>query len=423
MIRVLVVGGGAREHALVWACRESVLPEEVLCAPGNGGTAGQAENVPLRPDDAEGLLRLIVDRSIELVVLGPEAAVVAGVADRCSDLGIACFGPTADAGRVESSKTFAKALMDEAGIPTARWQSGGAGDRDALLVFARDLGGACAVKADGLAAGKGVTVCNDLDEAARALDASLSGARFGEAGARVVVEERLTGREVSVLALCDGERVRMLPAACDYKRALEGDRGELTGGMGAYSPPLHLDPEALLDEAREVVIEPAVAALAARGTPYRGCLYAGLMLAPDGMRVLEFNARFGDPEAQVVLPLVAEDLVELMGACAVGNLPAGSVRLHRGAAVGVVLASAGYPGTVTTGHVISGLDHREHHHGHVFHAGTARDADGTIRTAGGRVLTVVGRGDDVPEARRRAYARAAEIAFDGMTSRSDIAVP
>jgi phosphoribosylamine--glycine ligase len=420
---VLVLGGGAREHALVWACRQSVLPEAVLCAPGNGGTCAQAENVALRADDADGVTRLVRDRAIELVVLGPEAAVAAGIADRCAELGVACFGPTRDAGRIESSKAFAKQLMDGAGIPTARWQAGGATARGDLLAFARELGGACVVKADGLAAGKGVAVCDDIVQAARALDACLRDQRFGEAGATVVVEERLAGREVTVQAFCDGENVRMLPPACDYKRALEGGRGENTGGMGAYAPPLHLDPEALLETARVEVMEPAVAALAARGTPYRGCLYAGLMLTMDGPRVLEFNAHFGDPEAQVVLPLVAEDIVELMGACAVGSLPAGNVRLHGGAAVGVVLASAGYPGAVTTGHVISGLEQREHHHGHVFHGGTVRAADGTVRTAGGRVVTVVGRGDDVAEARRRAYGRAADITFTGVTSRGDIGVP
>lgn len=420
MIRVLVVGSGAREHALVWSCRESVLPEEVLCAPGNGGTAALATNLPIAADDLDGLRRAVQEHSIELVVLGPEAAVSAGVADAMAELGVACFGPTRAAGRIEASKAFAKELMVEAAIPTARWSSGGSADREALVRFARDLGGTCVVKADGLALGKGVTVCAGLEDTTRAIDACLAERRFGEAGATVVVEERLEGREVSVLCLTDGSAVRLLPPVCDYKRAHDGDQGPMTGGMGSYAPPLGLDPDALLDEVLGTVLQPAVDALAARGTPYRGCLYAGLMVTRSGLRVLEFNARFGDPEAQVVLPLLAEDLVELMGTCAVGGLPAGRARVHRGAAVGVVLASAGYPGPASTGHVIDGLDQHDRHGGHVFHAATARSDDGTLVTTGGRVLTVVARGSDVDEARRRAYERAQRIGFTGMTMRSDI---
>jgi len=420
MTRVLVVGSGAREHALAWACARQA-GTELLCAPGNGGTATLAENVAVAADDVAGVVRLARERIVDLVVIGPDAAIAAGLADACAAHGIAVFGPTRAAGRVESSKEFTKRLADTAGIPTGRWQAGGVDDRDRLAGFAASLG-TCVVKADGLALGKGVTVCDDADQARAALDECLVEGRFGEAGRRVLVEERLSGREVSVFALSDGSAVRVLSPACDYKRIHDGDRGPNTGGMGSYAPPAGLDAAELLDEALSRFVEPCVAALREQGTPYRGCLYAGLMLTEAGPRLLEFNARFGDPETQVVLPLLDEDLLDLLITCARGGLEAGRARVVSGAAVGVVAAAAGYPGAVRSGDAISGLD-RLDPDALLFHAGTRRDPDGTVRTAGGRVLTVVARGDSLAAARQGAYANLARVRFEGMQNRGDIADP
>jgi phosphoribosylamine--glycine ligase len=311
--------------------------------------------------------------------------------------------------------------MDSAAIPTARWMSGGAADIDRLRGFVRDLGGACAVKADGLALGKGVIVCEGLAEADDALDRTLLQRRFGDAGATVVVEERLSGPEVSVLGLSDGERVRVLVPSRDYKRAYDGDGGPNTGGMGAVAPPPGTDHGALVETAMVKVMQPCVDALRERGAPFRGCLYAGLMLTPQGLRVLEFNARFGDPETQVTLPLLAEPLLELLLACASGELAAGVARNGGGAAVGVVAAAAGYPDSPRTGDAIRGVDDLD---ADVlcFHAGTRRDGARLV-TSGGRVLCVVGRGPDPATARVRAYANVRRIRFEGMRLREDIAAP
>jgi phosphoribosylamine--glycine ligase len=416
----LVVGSGAREHALAWGCARHP-GTELICAPGNGGTAAIAENVAVAADDVSAMLRLATDRAVDLVVIGPDAAIAAGLADGCQERGIAVFGPTRAAGRVESSKEFTKRLADETGIPTAAWRAGGVDDREQLHRFATELG-ASVVKADGLALGKGVTVCDDAVQARAAIDSCLLEGRFGEAGARVVVEERMSGREVSVFALSDGDAVRVLAPACDYKRIHDGDRGPNTGGMGAYAPPAGLDPAALLDDALHRFVEPCIAALRDRGTPYRGCLYAGLMLTDAGPRLLEFNARLGDPETQVVLPLLDEDLLDLLTACARGGLAPGVARTLPGAAVGVVAAAAGYPGAVRRGDAITGLGDLDAD-ALLFHAGTRRDPDGTVRTAGGRVLTVVARGDGLASARAAAYANLARVRFEGMQHRRDIADP
>jgi phosphoribosylamine--glycine ligase len=416
--RVLVVGSGGREHALCWAC--AAQPGvEVLCAPGNGGTQSIATNLPIAADDVAGLVQAAGERAVDLVVIGPDAAVAAGLADACAAAGIPVFGPTRAAGLIESSKEFAKRLMDAASIPTARWRSGGIADRQALLGFVADLGGGCAVKADGLALGKGVTVCDDVAQAQAAIDECLVAGRFGEAGRRVVVEERLSGRELSVFALSDGEHLRLLPPACDYKRAHDGDRGPNTGGMGAYAP-ADLDAGALVEDVLRRVLQPCVDALREQGTPYRGCLYAGLILHQGRPVLLEFNARFGDPETQVVLPLLDEPLAELLAAAAAGTLSPGVARTQEAAAVGVVAAAAGYPGTVETGAQLNGLGDVDPDV-LVFHAGTRADADGTLRTAGGRVLSVVARGSDLASARSRAYANVDRIRFAGAWHRRDIA--
>jgi phosphoribosylamine---glycine ligase len=422
IVRVLIVGGGGREHALAWACRRDAPDTEVMVAPGNAGTAAIAENIALDVEDGEAAARLAVERSVDLVVIGPDAAAAAGVADACTRRGVLVFGPSAAAARIESSKTFAKEVMDGAGIPTARWVGGGVDDRPRLSAFAAEFGGACVVKADGLALGKGVIVCDSIDDAERALDACLGEMRFGDAGARVVVEERLSGVEVSVFGMSDGRRVRTLVPARDHKRIFDGDRGPNTGGMGAIAPPPDIDTAAFAAEMARTVLDPCIDALRERGAPFVGCLYAGLMLTADGMRVLEFNARFGDPEAQVVLPLLSEPALELLTRCARGEVEAGAAAAARGAAVGVVAAASGYPGDVRRGDVIAGVDSLDDDV-LCFHAGTRRDSDGTLRTAGGRVLCVTATAPDIETARRRAYDNLARVHFDGMQARTDIGTP
>ena len=421
--RVLVVGSGAREHALAWACRRERADVVVACAPGNAGTDPLGPNLAATADDPASVVDCARQFAADLVVIGPDAALAGGVADACAASGFAVFGPTAAAARIESSKTFAKELMDVAGIPTSRWRAGHEGDRESLLAFARDLDGRCVVKADGLALGKGVQVCDGVDEARAALAACFDERRFGDAGTVVIVEERLSGAEVTVLALTDGEHVRVLPTSRDYKRIGDGDTGPNTGGMGAMSPAPGLDEDLLASIERDV-LQPCIGALADRGTPFSGCLYAQLMLTPHGPRVVEFNARFGDPEAQVVLPLCGDGVLELLVACARGELGSGRVAAsdHR-AAVGVVLAAAGYPGPPRTGDAVDGLAAQTLCGDDVlvFHAGTRRDAEGTVRTAGGRVLTIVGLGDSVELARERAYAGASAASFDGAQRREDIA--
>ncbi|MFN2582622.1 MAG: phosphoribosylamine--glycine ligase [Candidatus Dormibacteria bacterium] len=417
-MRVLIVGSGGREHALAWWCRRDRDDVEVIAAPGNGGTADIAENVPLDPEDAHAVARLARGRDVDLVVIGPDAAAAAGVADACTANGIAVFGPTAAAARIESSKSFAKELMDDAGIPTARWLSGGADERESLLRFVHELRGRCVVKADGLALGKGVTVSDSVEDATQALQQCFDAHAFGDAGTRVVVEERLHGPEVSVLAITDGTHVRLLPPVRDHKRALDGDRGPNTGGMGAISPPDNMS-DVLLDDIARRALQPCVDALRERGTPFTGCLYAGVILTPDGPQVLEFNARFGDPEAQVLLPMLAEDAIGLLGAAAQGSLQPGRVSVAQPAGAGVVAAARGYPGKPRTGDVINGLDAVDPD-ALVFHAGTRRDPDGTLRTSAGRVLCVVATGARVDAALECTYENLSRVHFDGMQYRRDI---
>jgi phosphoribosylamine--glycine ligase len=420
--RVLIVGSGGREHALAWGCLRDAPDLEIIVAPGNGGTAGIAENVAVDVVDAPAVSRIAADRGVDLVIIGPDAAAAAGVADACTARGILVFGPTAAAARIESSKTFAKQLMDSAGIPTARWRAGEATDRKRLSAFIAELGGACVVKADGLALGKGVMVCDGVEEAERALDECLAELRFGDAGRHVVVEELLSGPEVSVFGLSDGRNVRILVPARDHKRIFDGDRGANTGGMGAVAPPPDAASDEFVDEVARTVLDPCIAALREQGNPFVGCLYAGLMLTPNGVRVLEFNARCGDPETQVVLPLLDESLLDVLTACARGEVSPGVARATRGAAVGVVAAAAGYPGDVRRGDAITGIEALDDDV-FCFHAGTARDDDGTLRTAGGRVLCVTATGADVDAARARAYGNLARVHFDGMQARSDIGRP
>jgi len=416
-MRVLIVGGGGREHALAWACAQHG-GVDLICAPGNGGTSSIATNVVVDTTDAGAVAAFAVQRRVDLVVIGPDAAAAAGLADACAQRGVPVFGPTAAAARIESSKAFAKQLMDDAGIPTARWISGSSRDRGRLRKFIADLGGACVVKADGLALGKGVLVCDSGAEAEQALAACFDEGRFGAAGTTVVVEERLRGPELSMLGLCDGTRLRVLQSARDHKRLLDGDRGPNTGGMGAVAPAPDVD-DALVESVTTDVLQPCVDALKARGTPFVGCLYAGLMLTPAGPRVLEFNARFGDPEAQVLLPQLDESALDLFVACARGSVDPGYARFKPGATVGVVAAAAGYPGDVRSGDVVTGLDALDADV-LVFHAGTRQSDDGALRTSGGRVLCVVARGADSAAARHHAYENLDRVRFDGMHYRRDI---
>jgi len=419
-LKVLVVGSGAREHALVWKCVQSDLVERVYCAPGNGGTGGMARNIQIGAADVVRLVEFARRERLGLVVLGPEAAVDAGVGDALRHAGFPVFGPNRGAGRIESSKAFAKELMSRAGIPTAEFEV--FTQPAPAKAWARQRDGKVAVKADGLARGKGVIVCDGVAEAESAIDAMMVEERFGRSGKKIVVEERLDGPELSLLAVTDGADVVPLAPARDYKRAHDGDQGANTGGMGAYSPPRGVD-DALVRDIVDRVMRPAVQELTASGDEFRGTLYAGLMLTRQGIRVLEFNARFGDPEAQVVLPRLESDFVALALAVAKGGLAAHpDLRWTSRACVGVVVASGHYPddAKMTLGHRIRGL--AEMPAGVlVFHAGTRFEPGIGLVTDGGRVVTSVGLGDTVGQARETALSGARQVRFEGAFFRSDVA--
>jgi phosphoribosylamine---glycine ligase len=412
---VLVVGGGAREHALVWKLAASSRAGQLYCAPGNAGTMSLAENLPLT--DFDTLAREIEARGIDLTVVGPEAPLADGLADVLTARGHLVFGPTAEAARIESSKAWAKEIMTAAGVPTG--QATRCDDLQSALDAIYDTPLPVVVKADGLAAGKGVVICETREEAEAAVRDMLEAHSLGDAASTVLIEEFLTGQEVSFLALTDGESVLPLLPACDYKKIGHGETGPNTGGMGAYTPPKAVD-DAMQQHFLDDIIIPTVRAMAARGIQYRGVLYAGMILTPDGPKVLEFNCRYGDPETQVILPMLNADLVTLCEATAHGDLASlPPIDWFPGACVGVVLSSGGYPGPYTSGHPIDGLDATPDG-GIVFHAGTTRRGTETV-TAGGRVLTCVARGESMAAARDLAYATADAISFDGVYRREDIA--
>lgn len=418
-MNILVLGGGGREHAISWALAKSPRCTELYVAPGNGGTANIARNVKdLNAEDAQAVLAFAQAHNIELVVIGPEAPLVAGVADVLREAGISVFGPDAQGAQLEGSKTYSKRFMDANGIPTARYQS--FTDAASARAYCEELGAPLVVKADGLAAGKGVVVAETLDMALDAVEACFDGS-FGDAGQTVVVEEMLTGPECSLLAFVSNGKAFCMAPAQDHKRAYDGDLGPNTGGMGVYSPVPIVTEEEM---ATMISIMEQSAAATAKDpfeNDYRGCLYGGFMLTPEGPKVLEFNARFGDPETQVVLPRLEGDLVNVMLAVAEGRPEDIVLSWSDKWAVSVVLASEGYPGSYEKGKVILGLEEAQDLDGViVFHAGTALNPDGELITAGGRVLNVVALGDTFEEARNRAYEACELIKFEGVQYRSDI---
>ena len=417
-LTVLVVGGGGREHALAWKLAQSERVARVLVAPGNAGTAREpgVENVAAGAEDIEGLVALARERSVDLTVVGPEAPLVAGIADRFQEAGLRIFGPSAAAARLEGSKAFAKAFLARHGIPTARYAE--FTSRTEAAAHVREHGTPIVVKADGLAAGKGVVVAQSEAEALVAVDEMLSGRAFGDAGRRIVIEEFLPGEEASFICVVGGGEAVPLASSQDHKSAGEGDTGPNTGGMGAYSPAPVVDEDVHECIMREIV-RPTVEGLAAAGTPYTGFLYAGLMIGAGGApRVIEFNCRLGDPETQPVLLRLRSDLLDLVEAAVDGGLARVRPEWDERAALGVVMAAAGYPGDYDKGFPITGLD-ADVPHTEVFHAGTGVDADHIV-TSGGRVLCVCGLGEDVGEAQRRALDRVATIDWNGAWHRRDI---
>ncbi len=413
-----MVGGGAREHTLVWKLAQSPRVKEIYAAPGNAGTAQLARNLEINPTDIEALAEFAQENKIDLTVVGPEAPLAAGLADRFLSLNLPVFGATRAAAEIESSKVFAKELMQKYNIPCAR--SASFADYHQAKEYVRRQKPPIVIKADGLAAGKGVVITESVPQALEALASFMEAKTLGAAGDRVVIEECLSGREMSAFAFTDARTVVPMVPACDYKRIYDNDRGPNTGGMGSFSPPQFFD--AALDKVvQERIMAPAVNAMRQEGRPYKGILYGGLMITNSGPKVLEFNARFGDPETQVVLPRLKTDLVDIMQAVVNDNLDQISIEWSEAACVGVVMASAGYPGSYQTGFPITGLDEPDRDI-MVFHAGTKTGpAKGQVLTNGGRVLTVVATGKDINEAREKVYHNISRIHFEGSYYRRDIA--
>lgn len=415
-LSILIVGSGGREHALAWSLARSPRAGSIYIAPGNAGTAQCGTNVAVDSGDVAGLVAFARTNEIDLTVVGPEAPLAEGIVDQFQAAGLRVFGPVRAAARLETSKAFAKTFMRDRGIPAA--ESMTFTDFEAALAAVRRAPWPVVIKASGLAAGKGVVVCDDVAQAEAALRQMMVERTFGDAADVVLVEERLSGPELSLLAVTDGQTVVPLLPARDHKRIFEHDQGPNTGGMGAYAPPPDAD-EALIQQIVTTVLEPVVAGMAEWGTPYVGVLYAGLMLTPDGPKVLEFNCRFGDPETQAILPLLASDLLEMMLACTDGRLSPQMVRFQPGACTTVVMAAPGYPGAYPKGLPISGLEAAAAEGALVFHAGTTTHGEQVV-TDGGRVLAVSGLGPDVPAAAAQAYAGIDQIQFEGAHFRTDI---
>lgn len=416
-MRILIIGSGGREHALAWKLRQRPDVEELYVAPGNGGTASIAVNVPIKDDDISGLLAFAKEKSIDLVVPGPELPLTLGVADAMTEAGIPCFGPSAACARLEGSKAFAKEVMRAAGVPTAA--AGVFTDRASADAFVAKHGAPLVVKADGLAAGKGVIVAMSEEEARGALDLMFEGNAFGKAGNTVLIEEFLRGEEVSLLCFCDGKTALPLPSAQDHKAVFDGDKGPNTGGMGAYSP-APIVPDSQLEAMADIVARPILAEMARRGTPFKGILYAGLMITADGPKVLEYNVRFGDPECQPLLMRLKNDLADIMLACIEGRLDEIALDIENRAALGVVLTAKGYPGSYPKGMPITGIAEAEAMDAvQVFQAGTKAEG-GRILANGGRVLCVTALGEDLREAQARAYAGMSHLSMENSQIRRDI---
>ena len=419
-MKILVVGGGGREHAICWKLAQSPAVDKLYCAPGNGGIASLAECVPIAATDVDAMVSWAKERHMDFVVVAPDDPLALGMVDQLEAAGIPAFGPRKNAAIIEASKIFSKNLMEKYHIPTAAY--GTFTDMDAALAYVEQQGAPIVVKADGLALGKGVIVAQTVDEAKEAVRSMMDGGKFGAAGTKVVIEECMTGPEVTVLAFCDGEHLLCMPSSQDHKRAFDGNQGPNTGGMGAISPsPNYTAPLAWV--CMEQIFLPTVAALKAEGRPFQGVLYFGLMLTSDGPKVVEYNARFGDPECQAVLSLLDSDLLEILKACREGTLDKVDVKWKDGAACCLVLASGGYPGSYAKGLPISGLDEAGRS-AVVFHAGTKRGEDGSILTNGGRVLGVTATAPTLDEAIEYvldgAYAAAGSISFQDMHFRHDI---
>ena len=413
-VNILVIGSGGREHALFWKLKESPQADKTYAIPGN---PGMGEMVDISVTDNAAILRFAKEKEIGLVVVGPEVPLINGLVDDLEKAGIRAFGPRANAAQIEGSKAFAKNLMKKYGIPTARYEV--FTEAEPARAYVRRTGAPIVVKADGLAAGKGVIVAMTEREALDAVNAIMEDNTFGDAGARVVIEEFMDGEEASLLAFTDGKIIRPMISAQDHKRAFDGDLGPNTGGMGTYAPAPVMTPE-MTERAVEEILKPTIAAMEKEGCPYRGCLYLGLMVTHEGPKVVEFNARFGDPETQVVLPLLDGDLVQIMCACADGTLADVPIHWKDGAAVCVVLAAGGYPASYEKGDVIHGIPDAENAGALVFHAGTAKQ-DGNIVTNGGRVLGVVGMGKDITAAVKKTYDAVEKISFKNAYYRKDIA--
>lgn len=416
-MKILVIGSGGREHAIVWKLAQDASRPELYCAPGNAGTAELATNVPVSAEDIPGLLAWAKANRPDLTVVGPEVPLCLGVVDAFEAEGLRIFGPCREAARLEGSKVFSKEIMEEADVPTARFR---VFDKvEAAIDGLDDFDFPVVLKADGLAAGKGVIIAATRDEAEAALRHMMTDRAFGEAGSEIVMEEFLEGEEASVFALCDGEHIVLLPAAQDHKRVFDGDEGPNTGGMGAYTP-APIATHEVMRFTRRNVVEPMLKALRRRGIVYKGVLFVGLMIGPKGVNVLEFNCRFGDPETEVLVPSIASDLVPILNACVDGTLSEELVSIRGEAAATVVMAAPGYPGAYPKGLPISGLAEAAAAGCHVFHAGTSMK-DGQPVTAGGRVLTVTAFGKDLREAVATAYDGVRCIGFEGAHYRHDIA--
>ncbi|MFH5186453.1 phosphoribosylamine--glycine ligase [Paenibacillus sp. TAB 01] len=415
-MRILVVGGGGREHAICWALKKSPKVQQLFCAPGNGGIAEVAECVPFQVNQFAEIAEFAMDNAVDLVVIGPDDPLSEGIVDHLEAKKIPVFGPRQNAAILESSKVFSKELFKKYNIPTAAYES--FSDYELALDYLRKQSIPIVIKADGLAAGKGVVVAQSMEEAEKALHDIMVSRIFGDSGNQVVIEEFLSGQEMSILSFVDGHVVKPMVPAQDHKAVFDNDKGPNTGGMGTYTPLPHI-PQSVIDEAIETIIKPTAAAMVSEGRPFRGVLFAGLMITPQGPKTIEFNARFGDPETQVVLPRLQTDLLDIFLAAVNGHLEQMDIQWSDEAAVCVILASEGYPGSYPKGLPIEGLN--EVQDAIVFHAGTALK-DGQIVTNGGRVLGVTALGKDIAEARQKAYAAAEGIRFQGKHSRSDIAL-